>query len=48
MATTYALETPSADPFDATIFYDRNRKNLDRHPTYILAAYVAGASGGPR
>ena len=29
-----------------TIHYDRNRKNLDRHPTYILAAYVAGASGG--
>lgn len=29
-----------------TIHYDRNRKNLDRHPTYILAAYVAGSSGG--
>jgi integrase/recombinase XerD len=35
-----------ADP-RTTIHYDRNRKNLDRHPTYILAAYVAGASGGP-
>jgi integrase/recombinase XerD len=36
-----------ADP-RTTIFYDRNRKNLDRHPTYILAAFVAGASGGGR
>lgn len=34
-----------ADP-RTTIHYDRNRKNLDRHPTYILAAFVAGASGG--
>jgi len=34
-----------ADP-RTTIHYDRNRGNLDRHPTYILAAYVAGASGG--
>jgi integrase/recombinase XerD len=34
-----------ADP-RTTIHYDRNRKSLDRHATYILAAFVAGASGG--
>jgi integrase/recombinase XerD len=36
-----------ADP-RTTILYDRNRKALDRHATYILAAFVAGASGGGR
>jgi integrase len=29
-----------ADP-RTTMRYDRTRKNLDRHPDYILAAYVA-------
>ena len=32
-----------ADP-RTTMRYDRARKNLDRHPNYILAAYMA-ASG---
>ena len=29
-----------ADP-RTTMRYDRARKNLDRHPNYILAAYMA-------
>jgi integrase/recombinase XerD len=32
-----------ADP-RTTIRYDRARGSLDRHATYIVAAYVAGAS----
>jgi len=28
----------------ATIRYDRARGSLDRHATYIVAAYVAGAA----
>ena len=32
-----------ADP-RATMRYDRARKNLDRHPDYILAAYMASAT----
>jgi integrase len=32
-----------ADP-RTTIRYDRARRSLDRHATYIVAAYVAGAS----
>jgi hypothetical protein len=29
--------------------YDRARKNLDRHPNYILAAYMAsGTRASPR
>ena len=42
-----------ADP-RTTIRYDRARGSLDRHATYIVAAYVAGAAryrhtrgGGP-
>ncbi len=31
-----------ADP-RTTMRYDRARKNLDRHPNYILAAYMAQA-----
>jgi len=27
-----------------TMRYDRARKNLDRHPNYILAAYVASGT----
>jgi integrase/recombinase XerD len=32
-----------ADP-RTTIRYDRARGSLDRHATYIVAAYVAGAA----
>jgi hypothetical protein len=27
-----------------TMRYDRERKNLDRHPNYILAAYMASGT----
>jgi hypothetical protein len=27
--------------------YDRARGSLDRHATYIVAAYLAGAAGNP-
>jgi hypothetical protein len=27
-----------------TMRYDRARKNLDRHPSYILAAYMASGT----
>ena len=33
-----------ADPRTTTIRYDRARGSLDRHATYIVAAYVAGAA----
>jgi hypothetical protein len=37
-----------ADP-RTTMRYDRARNNLDRHPNYILAAYMAsGTRPGPR
>jgi len=32
-----------ADP-RTTMCYDRARKNLDRHPNYILAAYMASGT----
>ena len=32
-----------ADP-RTTMRYDRNRVSLDRHATYVVAAYVAGAA----
>ncbi|RQW93417.1 tyrosine-type recombinase/integrase, partial [Micromonospora globispora] len=32
-----------ADPH-MTMRYDRARKNLDRHPNYILAAYMASGT----
>jgi site-specific recombinase XerD len=32
-----------ADP-RTTMRYDRARKNLDRHPNYILAAYMASGT----
>jgi integrase/recombinase XerD len=32
-----------ADP-RTTMMYDRARGSLDRHATYIVAAYVAGAA----
>jgi hypothetical protein len=28
--------------------YDRGRQSLDRHATYIVAAFVAGAAANPR
>jgi hypothetical protein len=35
-----AVDIRHADPH-TTMRYDRARKNLDRHPNYILAAYMA-------
>jgi hypothetical protein len=35
-----------ADP-RTTMRYDRARASLDRHATYIVAAYVAGAAAEP-
>jgi len=32
-----------ADP-RTTMRYDRARQNLDRHPNYVLAAYVASGT----
>ena len=32
-----------ADP-RTTMRYDRARKNLDRHPNYVLAAYMASST----
>jgi hypothetical protein len=32
-----------ADP-RTTMCYDRARKNLDRHPNYIVAAYMASGT----
>jgi integrase/recombinase XerD len=32
-----------ADP-RTTMRYDRGRTSLDRHPTYIVAAFIAGAA----
>ena len=29
---------------DMTMRYDRARKNLDRHPNYILAAYMSSGT----
>jgi hypothetical protein len=29
---------------DVQIHYDRARKNLDRHPNYLLAAYTASGT----
>jgi hypothetical protein len=37
------LASPDADP-RTTMRYDRARGSLDRHATYIVAAYVAGAA----
>ena len=34
---------PHADP-PTTMRYDRSRSSLDRHATYIVAAYLAGAA----
>ena len=36
-------EAEAADP-RTTMRYDRARGSLDRHATYIVAAYVAGAA----
>ena len=41
MRVRHAARSPEdADP-RTTMRYDRARKNLDRHPNYILAAYMA-------
>jgi len=37
------IATRHADP-PTTMRYDRARKNLDRHPNYILAAYMASGA----
>jgi integrase/recombinase XerD len=36
--------SPRATPTRTTMRYDRARKNLDRHPNYILAAYMASGT----
>jgi hypothetical protein len=38
-----ALPASHADP-RTTMRYDRARGSLDRHATYIVAAYLAGAA----
>ena len=35
---------PATPPPRTTMRYDRARKNLDRHPNYILAAYMASGT----
>ena len=37
------IAAPHADP-RTTMRYDRARKNLDRHPNYILAACMASGT----
>jgi integrase/recombinase XerD len=37
------IATRHADP-RTTMRYDRARHNLDRHPNYILAAYMASGT----
>ena len=37
------IATRHADP-RTTMRYDRARKNLDRHPNYILAAHMASGT----
>ena len=37
------IATRHADP-RTTMRYDRARQNLDRHPNYILAAYMASCT----
>jgi len=36
--------SPHATPTLTTMRYDRARKNLDRHPNYILAAFMASGT----
>jgi hypothetical protein len=45
MASISARDSPArlSDP-RTTMRYDRARGSLDRHATYIVAAYVAGAA----
>jgi hypothetical protein len=42
-ATGADIAARHADP-RTTMRYDRARKNLDRHPNYILAAYMASGT----
>jgi hypothetical protein len=37
------LNAPAAHS-SVTMRYERSRKNLDRHPNYILAAYMASGT----
>ena len=43
MSTTITSTVLVADP-RTTMRYDRARVSLDRHATYIVAAFVAGAA----
>ena len=45
-ASIYGVQIAArhADP-RTTMRYDRARNNLDRHPNYILAAYMASGTG---
>jgi len=36
--------SPRGTLIRTTMRYDRARKNLDRHPNYILAAYMASGT----
>jgi hypothetical protein len=36
--------SPATPTPRTTMRYDRARKNLDRHPNYILAAYMASGT----
>ena len=36
--------SPHATQTRTTMRYDRARNNLDRHPNYILAAYMASGT----
>lgn len=38
------FRSPPGTPTRTTMRYDRARKNLDRHPNYILAAYMASGT----
>jgi len=42
---SHLRDRPGAEALARTTMpYDRARKNLDRHPHYILAAYMASAT----
>ncbi len=38
------VSDPSGMRYVGLLRYDRARKNLDRHPNYILSAYMASGS----
>ncbi|HEX3959373.1 MAG TPA: hypothetical protein VHZ03_22530 [Trebonia sp.] len=43
LAAPEARSRPPPDP-RTTMRYDRARQNLDRHPNYILAAFMASGT----